>query len=112
MFCSFERSPNVVRLHGHGRVVGLYDDEYADWAARFPENPAARAVIVVDVTRVSSSCGYALPLLEPVSERDILTPNMERRGPDGVVEYRRTKNRVSIDGLRAFDDDPPVVPRG
>ena len=112
MFCSFERSPNVVRLHGHGRVVGLYDDEYADWAARFPENPAARAVIVVDVTRVSSSCGYALPLLEPVSERDILTPNMARRGTDGVVEYRRTKNRVSIDGLRAFDDDPPAVSQG
>jgi len=106
MFCSFERTPNVVRLHGRGRVVGLYDAEYADWAARFPTNPAARAVIVVDVTRVSSSCGYALPLLEPVSERDVLTPNMERRGAQGIVDYRRSKNRVSIDGLRAFDDDP------
>jgi predicted pyridoxine 5'-phosphate oxidase superfamily flavin-nucleotide-binding protein len=108
MFCSFERSPNVVRLHGHGRVVSLYDEEYAGWAARFPANPAARAVIVVDVTRVSSSCGYALPLLEPVSERDLLTPNMQRRGTAGVVEYRRTKNRASIDGLPAFDDDPAV----
>ena len=109
MFCSFDRSPNVVRLHGRGRVVGIHDAEYAEWADGFPANPAARAVIVVDVTRVSSSCGYALPLLEPVSERDLLTPNMERRGPDGVVEYRRTRNRVSIDGLRAFDDDPPEV---
>ena len=106
MFCSFDRTPNVVRLHGRGRVVGLYDAEYAGWAARFPDNPAARAVIVVDVARVSSSCGYALPLLEPVSERDILTPNMERRGADGIVRYRREKNRVSIDGLPAFDDDP------
>src|SRR3712207_4661772 len=65
MFCSFERTPNVVRLHGRGRVIGRYDEEYAGWAVRFPENPAARAVIVVDVTRVSSSCGYALPILEP-----------------------------------------------
>lgn len=105
MFCSFEREPNVVRLHGAGRVVGLYDDEYAAWARLFPDNPAARAVIVVDVTRVSSSCGYALPLLEPVGERDLLTPNMRRRGPEGVVAYRRQKNRVSIDGLPAFDDD-------
>jgi hypothetical protein len=31
---------------------------------------------------------------------------MRRRGPDGVVAYRRQKNRVSIDGLPAFDDDP------
>ena len=106
MFCSFERSPNVVRLHGRGRVVGLYDKEYAAWTARFPPNPAARAVIVVDVNRVSTSCGYALPLLEVRGERDVLTPNMERRGADGVVAYRRAKNRVSIDGLRAFDDDP------
>ena len=106
MFCSFDRSPNVVRLHGKGRVVGLYDDEYAVWARLFPANPAARAVVVVDVDRVSSSCGYALPLLEPAGERDLLTPNMERRGPEGVVAYRREKNRVSIDGLPAFDDDP------
>ena len=106
MFCSFARTPNVVRLHGRGRVVTVHDEEYADWAGRFPANPAARAVVVVDVTRVSSSCGYALPILEPVSERDLLTPNMERRGAEGIVAYRREKNRTSIDGLPAFDDDP------
>ena len=106
MFCSFERSPNVVRLHGRGRVVSLYDPQYAEWAALFPDNPAARAVIVVDVTRVSTSCGYALPILQQVEERDILTDNMRRRGPEGITRYRRTKNAVSIDGLSAYDDDP------
>ena len=106
MFCSFERSPNVVRLHGRGRVVSIYDPEYAGWAALFPDNPAARAVIVVDVTRVSTSCGYALPILQQVEERDILTDNMRRRGPEGLTRYRRTKNAVSIDGLPAYDDDP------
>ncbi|WP_426243922.1 pyridoxamine 5'-phosphate oxidase family protein [Nocardioides sp. LHG3406-4] len=106
MFCSFDRSPNVVRLHGRARVIGLYDDDWADWAARFPANPAARAVIVVEVDRVSDSCGYALPLMTLESERDLLTPNMERRGPAGVAAYRRKKNAVSIDGLPAFDDDP------
>lgn len=106
MFCSFERTPNVVRLHGRGRVVTVYDDDFAAWAGRFPENPAARAVIVVDVERVSDSCGYALPLLSLDEERDLLTPNMQRRGPDGVVAYRVQKNRTSIDGLPAFDQDP------
>lgn len=106
MFCSFERTPNVVRLHGRGRVVTVYDEEYDAWAARFPANPAARAVIVVDVVRVSDSCGYALPLLSLDEERDLLTPTMRRRGPDGVVAYRVQKNRTSIDGLPAFDDDP------
>lgn len=107
MFCSFEKSPNVVRLHGRGRVVSCYDDDFASWARHFPDNPAARAVIVVDVARVSDSCGFALPLMTYDGERDLLTPYMERRGADGVVAYRREKNRVSIDGLRAFDDDPP-----
>jgi hypothetical protein len=106
MFCSFERSPNVVRLHGRGRVVSLYDPSWAQWASRFPENPAARAVIVVEVTRVSTSCGYALPIMEQVEERDVLTDNMRRRGPEGIRRYRRTKNAVSIDGLPAYDDDP------
>jgi predicted pyridoxine 5'-phosphate oxidase superfamily flavin-nucleotide-binding protein len=106
MFCSFERSPNVVRLHGQGRVISVYDPDFADWAALFPENPVARAVIVVEVTRVSTSCGYALPVLQPVEERDLLTDNMLRRGPDGITRYRRTKNAVSIDGLPAYDDDP------
>lgn len=106
MFCSFDTKPNVVRLHGRGRVVGRYDADFEEWAARFDPNPAARAVIVVDVERVSDSCGYSLPLMSLASERDLLTPNMERRGPEGVVAYRRLKNTRSIDGLRAFDDDP------
>lgn len=106
MFCSFARSPNVVRLHGQGRVVTIHDAAYDQWAGLFRHNPAARAVIVVDVTRVSSSCGYSLPLLDLVEERDVLTANMVRRGPDGIVDYRRRKNAVSIDGLPAFDQDP------
>lgn len=105
MFCSFERTPNIVRFYGRGRVISLYDDEYAEWASRFPPNPGARSVIVVDVHRVSDSCGYSLPLMSLDEERDLLTPNMERRGPAGIVEYRRRKNRVSIDGLPAYDDD-------
>jgi hypothetical protein len=110
MLCSFERSPNVVRLHGRGRVVSLYDPSWSEWSSLFPENPAARAVVVVDVTRVSTSCGFALPILEQVEERDLLTENMRRRGAAGMRTYRRTKNAVSIDGLPAYDDDPDPEP--
>ncbi len=105
MFCSFDRSPNVVRLQGRGRVVSVYDDDYAGWAARFEETRGARAVIVVDVERVADSCGYGLPLMEPAGERHLLPEHMERKGAEGLIDYRRAKNRVSIDGLPAFDDD-------
>ena len=107
MFCSFERTPDVVRLHGTGRVVSIHDEEYGAWAGRFTETRGARAVIVVDVERVSDSCGYGVPLMEPAGERHLLSEHMERKG-DKIADYRRLKNRVSIDGLPAFDDDGPV----
>ena len=66
---------------------------------RFGEYPGARSVIRVEVDRVSTSCGYGVPLLSYEGERDQLLQFAERRGPDGLVEYREEKNAVSIDGL-------------
>ncbi len=109
MFCSFDRTPNVVRLHGRGRVVTIYDDEFDTWADTFTETRGARAVIVVDVDRVSDSCGFGLPLLEYAGERTVLTDHVERKGAEGLATYRRPKNRTSIDGLPAFDFDGPTT---
>lgn len=103
MVCSFERRPNIVRLHGTGRVVALGDPELAAWLRRFPDHPGVRAVVVVDVQRVSDSCGFAVPLMEYVGERDVLDRANERKGEDGLLEYRRRKNRESLDGLPAVD---------
>lgn len=104
MFCSFERQPKILRLHGQGRVVSVYDEEFAQWQPRFPETIATRAVIVVDVERVSDSCGYGLPLFEGASERDMLIGTIERKGADGIRAYRAEKNATSIDGLPAFEE--------
>lgn len=112
MFCAFDGPPNIVRLHGSGRVVSLYDAEYDRLAALFDERRGARAVVVVDVERVSDSCGYGVPLYEHVGERDLLPQFMERKGLEGQADYRRAKNRTSIDGLPAFDDDPMPVDAG
>lgn len=106
MFCSFDPQPKVLRLHGRGRVVTPYDEAWATAAAPFPPTPTARAVVVVDVDRVSDSCGYGLPLSAGWEERHLLIPAMERK--PSIVGYRIEKNRRSIDGLPAFDDDPVV----
>lgn len=106
MFCAFDGPPNIVRLHGHGRFVTLYDEGFDELVALFPETRGARAVVVVDVERVSDSCGYAVPLMDYVGERDLLPAHMERKGVEGRAAYRRLKNRTSIDGLPAFDMDP------
>lgn len=109
MFCAFEGPPNVVRLHGRGRVVTLYDDEFSQLQAQFAEIAGIRAVVVVDVERISDSCGWGVPLLTAPAERDLLPPFLHRKGAAGQRAYRRQKNLVSIDGLPAFDYDPPAT---
>ncbi len=106
MFCSFDRAPKILRLQGTGRVITPYDQEWPAWSGRFPATPAARAVVVVEVQRVADTCGYGLPLMDYAGERDLLVPAIERKGAQGILDYRRQKNRVSIDGLPAFDYDP------
>jgi hypothetical protein len=103
MFCAFEGPPRIVRLHGRGRVVTPTDSEWAEHATPFGENhPGVRAVIVVDVTRISDSCGYAVPTLTFDAERDILDKSNAHKGEDGLVDYRARKNAESIDGLPAL----------
>jgi hypothetical protein len=99
MFCAFDGKPNIVRLYGHGEVLPTGDPEAEALLPRFGEYPGARSVIRVQVDRVSTSCGYGVPLLNYEAERDQLLQFAERRGPDGLVEYREEKNAVSIDGL-------------
>ena len=99
MFCSFDTRPRVVRLHGRGSVALPGEPSYAEVVALHPEHPSTRAVIVVDVERVSDSCGYGVPVMEVVGERDLLMLHAQRKGPEGLVTYRAEKNAVSIDGL-------------
>jgi len=59
-------------------------------------------VIRVDVERVSTSCGYAVPLMTYQEDRSRLTDWAEGQGPEGLREYRARKNATSIDGLPAL----------
>ena len=107
MFCAFDGGPNIVRLHGTGRIVFREDPDFEDAIAAFGEagatrRPQARAVILVDVARVSDSCGYAVPKMAFAEERDVLDSWSRTRGPDKLVEYRAAKNATSLDGLPAL----------
>ena len=99
MFCAFEGAPQIVRLQGHGRVVAPADPEAAPYLAQFPDYPGARAVIVVELDRVATSCGYGVPLMRYEGERDRLVRWAEAKGDEGIEEYWTSKNAVSIDGL-------------
>ncbi len=105
MFCAFDGPPNIVRLHGTGRSVLITDPACAELMASFPAPPdthGVRGVIVVDVHRVSDSCGYAVPLMTYEGDRDLLVRAHERRTGEDLAAYRRTRNGSSIDGLPAL----------
>jgi len=99
MFCNFEGPPKIVRVHGRGRVIEPPSPEFRDLAPHFPPYETTRAIIVVDVTRVSDSCGFGVPLLSYQGERDQHFRWAQKKGPEGLRTYKQEKNRRSIDGL-------------
>ena len=101
MCCSFTGPPKIVRLHGTGRAVFRDDAEFAELRGHFAKERehGLRSIIVVDVDRVSDSCGFAVPLMEFVGDRDVLDRSQERRPPEYYDEYAVTRNATSIDGL-------------
>jgi hypothetical protein len=102
MFCAFEGPPRIVRLHGTGEVVAPEHPDFAALKAAFPADPGLRAVIRVRVSRVADSCGYGVPLYAFQGTRDTLGKWARKKGPEGLAQYRRDKNAVSIDGLPAL----------
>src|SRR3954462_2821607 len=73
MFCAFAGRPQIIRLQGRGTVIPADAPEAAPLLDRLPSQPGARSVICGEVHRISTSCGYAVPLMELVGERTQLT---------------------------------------
>ena len=108
MFCAFEGPPRIVRLQGSGEAVMAADPRCAQLLAHFEEHPGVRAVIVVEVDRISDSCGYGVPEMQLVGERTQLTDWAKRKGPEGLTEYQLDRNAQSIDGLPGIGADDVV----
>ena len=99
MFCSFSRLARILRLFGKGHVVGKGSADFDALVALFPDYPGIRQIVVLDFDTVETSCGYQVPVMDFVSERDTLGKWAEGKGEDGLRTYRATKNMISIDGL-------------
>jgi hypothetical protein len=101
MCCAFEGPPRIVRLHGQGRVVRPDDDEFGHLIAQFSGSAplGTRAIVAIDITRISDSCGYGVPLMQFVSDRDTMDHWATKKGEGGLAEYQAKNNSTSIDGL-------------
>lgn len=99
MFCSFEGDPLILRLYGRGELVRPDAAGWPALARHFGDYPGVRQIVLLHVESLQTSCGAGVPLFDHVGERGELLDWLAKKGPEGAAEYRRRKNRVSIDGL-------------
>ncbi|MCV6610042.1 MAG: pyridoxamine 5'-phosphate oxidase family protein [Amphritea sp.] len=106
MFCSFEKQPLILRLYGRAQVFHERDSQWTELLTLFPDYVSARQVFVVDIDLVQSSCGFAVPYYEYKEQRPTLLRWADNKGRDGVLEYQRERNRLSLNGFdTGIEDD-------
>jgi hypothetical protein len=98
MFCAFEGDPKILRLYGHATAHHEGSEAWEAHIGRFPRLPGARQIIVMEVERVGSSCGFGVPLFDYVGQRDMLSDWAEKKSDMDIKEYWATRNNLSIDG--------------
>ena len=99
MFCAFEGPPKIVRLHGQGEAVLPGEKDFDLLEKEFPQRRGVRSYIRIHVTRISDSCGYAVPLYEFKKDRDVLDKWVAAKTDEQIEKYKLGKNAQSIDGI-------------
>lgn len=99
MFCAFSGPPNILRLYGKGYTLLPGCQEWAEIATHFQLELATRQIIVADIHKVQTSCGFSVPLYKYAGERDTAQKWAANKGAKGLEKYKAEKNLVSLDGL-------------
>ncbi|MDR9436178.1 MAG: pyridoxamine 5'-phosphate oxidase family protein [Thiohalophilus sp.] len=102
MFCAFSGPPRILRLYGRGEVILPASPDWKELRNRFDASlPGVRQIFRLQVERVQTSCGYGVPLMDLVGQREALIRWTEKKGLEGIRTFRDAHNRHSIDGLPA-----------
>ncbi|KAH8827643.1 hypothetical protein DL96DRAFT_1106022 [Flagelloscypha sp. PMI_526] len=117
MFTAFEGPPRILRLFGIGEVYEFGSPEYDQYIPQDKREAGSRAVILINIHKVGTSCGYSVPFFQYKCDRFLLCRNMQSRevasnqgldvAPDGkpaLKAYWAQKNTTSIDGLPGLMD--------
>ena len=72
MFCSFTTKPRIMRLFCTGSVIESQDPKFSKTIRRMGKEPeevmqGIRAVIMLEIWKVQTACGYAVPTSQEVS---------------------------------------------
>ncbi|KAG6918818.1 hypothetical protein DXG01_011570 [Tephrocybe rancida] len=119
LFHAFEGPPRILRIYGKGTVYEFGTPKYDALLPLDQRKCGSRAVIMLDVFKIGTSCGYAVPFMEYKGERSRLildSYNLEMadiaaeapldlstteppRPITGLKWYWHFRNNVSLSGL-------------
>lgn len=103
MFCAFDGPPRIVRLHGKAEFISKGHPMFEEIEKQFNTMNGTRGFILLNINRISDSCGYAVPIYDFKKDRDTLHKWVANKGEDGIKNYIVEKNNTSIDGLPAIN---------
>ena len=99
MFCSFDQNAEIARIYGRGTVVRPTDERWPTLIAHFPKLSGVRQIMEISVESAMTSCGYGVPRMREMTERDTLEKYWTKRGEEKKEQYQQDHNLRSIDGL-------------
>lgn len=98
MFCAFDGDPLILRLYGQARIIHPQEPLWMESLAQFSHVSGARQIFNLQIEKVQTSCGFAVPYFDYVQDRDLLTNWANKKGEQGLREYWQEKNSLSLDG--------------
>ncbi len=99
MFCAFEGAPLILRLYGSARVIHQNDSEWQELYSHFNPLPGARQIFDLSIELVQTSCGMGVPYYTYAGERPLLEDWAVKKGDEGLRQYWKEKNQLSIDDI-------------
>ncbi|MCJ1259127.1 hypothetical protein MMC24_006962 [Lignoscripta atroalba] len=106
MFCSFGMSPRIMRFFCTGRVVEWDEPEFEPLLKKMGKRrvEGARAVILLDIFKVQTSCGYGVPYLSttPVPNEPDVPEARKPELKDRDTMYRWASKQLEKNELRNY----------
>jgi Pyridoxamine 5'-phosphate oxidase len=100
MFCAFAGKPRILRVYGEATCIHPDEAEWQRFVSLFPAMAGSRQIFVLEIDLVQTSCGTGVPVMHLAGQRgpSELLPFYEEMGPEGVRDYWKRRNGLSLDG--------------
>ncbi|KAF5309058.1 hypothetical protein D9619_013586 [Psilocybe cf. subviscida] len=114
LFHAFEGPARIVRLYGKGFIYEIGSPEYEALLPPGKRIPGSRAIIGLDITKVGTTCGYAVPFYQFLGHRTRLIDwAAKKEAVDIQDELTEISSPTTASSSSTIpDDDRPLNPEG